>query len=454
MAVQHRILTLKFVVIGLSQPVTRIVDVSASLRMAELHGLILPLFAWEDSASHRFIDHPIDGPRFGDDEYAGYARSATRRRVWEMEHWCRDADGHVSECEWTSTVGAAFDSLPFGSSAVLYYEYGSTQCPEWRYGEPCLARQLDIADGRHRHGWTIAISVDAVRSARRAEPAALLRGTGRAPLVEAGGPAAYEEMLGVLTDPMHAKRPELCSWIEDRIGVWATSQPLARADFDVEATRVLIASTRRGASDHRDPSPFRALLARTERWHPAHRIELLSAAQRAGVASGGLPDRSQAAAFTSAVAARLAALSSTRTESAPIAAESALVTSDPLSASFDDVLRRLRFAYRRSGVLLRSRAGDEALVDPRVLLDRYAARYWALPSDTDLAIAIALAVAEGLPDDELPARVEHVAGLRPGSIDRADIDPSVRYLATCGGASRQPLEGRDRAALARLVLRW
>ena len=268
MAVQHRILTLKFVLIGLLQPVTRIVDVSASLRMAELHELILPLFAWEDSASHRFIDHPIDEPRLGDDEYAGYARSATRRRVWEMEHWCRDTDGHVSECEWTSTVGAAFDSLPFGSSAVLYYEYGSTQCPEWRYGEPCLARQLDIADGRHRHGWTIAISVDAVRSARRAEPAALLRGTGRAPLVEAGGPAAYEEMLGVLTDPMHAKRPELCSWIEDRIGVWATSQPLARADFDVEATRVLIASTRRGASDHRDPSPFRALLARTERWAP------------------------------------------------------------------------------------------------------------------------------------------------------------------------------------------
>ena len=111
----------------------------------------------------------------------------------------------------------------------------------------------------------------------------------------------------------------------------------------------------------------------------------------------------------------------------------------------------MRLAYRRNGVLLRGRAGDDAIADPRGLLNRCADVYWKLDGVGKVDLYAALAVAEGWSGSALVERVAAAAGQ-----DVADARPAItrclRELETACGSTAEPITGDALRAFASLVL--
>ena len=141
----HRLLRLRLEIADVEIPITRTLEIDASTPLERLHHVIQIAFGWSDRARHVFTDRRTAAQAWPDKFGTAYG-SFGQQRVWEMDHECRNR-GHISECEWTSTIAGVFDTITpsathsaFGDDApVLFYEYGiETRCPAYEYGEPCF----------------------------------------------------------------------------------------------------------------------------------------------------------------------------------------------------------------------------------------------------------------------------------------------------------------------------
>lgn len=490
--------------------VSRTVEVPATMRMIQLHELIQSVFGWTDQASHVFADrsrfierehHDFDtwsnvatdefAPDvFAPDAFASDAfvsrtrpyRWGPRRRVWEMEHWCRDRDSdHVSECEWTATVGSAMDSLD-----TLYYEYGvGESCPApalsgamfaeapwqaideessglvgpWLADDepwsattlsPCAAFHPDLSTDAHAHGWVIAITAHGSVPARHTN---LVDGIGRTPIEACGGASAYRVLVDAITDPAHAMHVGLVAWAREKVGPWAASgdrafDPMA---FSLPAVQARIPSPLEygwrstGARPRVIDHVFngRSLNGRSQ--FPKEAIEGLVTAAHEATDPANLPDSALASSMTERLRSSLERLPSSRTKPLP-------TTPADIDPAHDRTLAAIKVAYRRGGVLLRSRAGDDALADPIELLGKCAARYWSLKGDGEVQFYVALAAAEGLSGAALVERVTVAARRRIDDSER-EIAECLRNLETCGGTSEELVTGEALRAFASLVLR-
>lgn len=490
--------------------VIRAVEVPATMRMVQLHELIQSVFGWTDRASHIFADRPrfIERERHEFDSWSNVAtdefahdvfapdalafdviasdafvsrarphRWRPKRRVWEMEHWCRDRDSeHVSECEWTGTVGSAMDGLD-----TLYYEYGTGEsCPApqltgpmfakapwsardaessglvgpWLADDepwsatalsPCAVFRPDLDNDDHAHGWVIAITTHGSVAAR---DTSLVDGVGRTPIEACGGTSAYRVLIDAITDSSHPMHAGLDAWAREKVGPWAASGELAfdPMAFSLPAARARIPSPLEYGWRSTDARPrvIGRILNGGSRFPKEGIDELVTAAQGA-TDQANLPDTAQASSMTDGLRSSLEHLPSSRTKPFP-------TTPADIDPAHDRTLAAIKVAYRRGGVLLRSRAGDEALTDPLELLGKCAARYWSLKGDDDVQFYVALAVAEGLSGAALAERVTAAARRQIGEVDR-EIAECLRNLETCGGTSDEPVRGEALRAFASLVLR-
>ena len=470
---------LRLEILDVVPPVVRVVDVPSTLRVVELHELIQSLFGWTGRFDHQFADRPYAAPG--------------RRRVWEMEHWCRDrAPDHTSACAWTSSVGDAFSMLEPAEWRdregvdALYYEYGRLEeCPDerrdrygdawdtgptWRGGadldewdsgpawrgdtnpassgdlgdERCMARALGVTD-EHEHGWLMAITPEGRTPLREdhAVGAHIVSGRGRSPIEACQGASGHAALLAVLADAEHPLHGRVDAWTRDVVGPWSTrgTQPLDPDAFDA-ASEQLALEWRPTYAWYGPPSPLdRALRVTDDRG--SSRAELLTALLHARGDDADLPSAVDAAHLTAALRESLASLPSSR------AKPPATVGVD-VPPEHEAWLRSGRVAYRRNRVLVRSRAGDAALDDPFDLLRRIALTYWSIGTSSQCALFVAMAAAEGLIGDELRAWVS--AAVRNPDLELDDLAPWCSFLDRCGGLAAVPLDSTRRRALARLVL--
>ena len=473
--------------------VSRTVEVPATTRLVEFHELIQSVFGWTDRGNHVFADRPrfierehhdIDmWPNVETNEY----RWSPRRRIWEMEHWCRDRDpDHVSECEWTASVGSAMDSLD-----TLYYEYGTggrddtgESCPApalsgsmfagapwsavdessglvgpWLADDepwsatalsPCAVFHPGLRTDAHAHGWVVAITAHGSVAARGIS---LVDGVGRTPIEACGGASAYRVLVDAITDTSHPMHVGLDAWAREKVGPWAASGGLAfnPMAFSLAAAKVRVPSALEygwRSANARPPVLDRILNGRSfngRSGFPSDAIEELVTAAQEAADQANLPDMVQASSTTEGLRSSLERLPSSRTKPLP-------TTPADIDPAHDRTLAAIKVAYRRGGVLLRSRAGDDALTDPLALLCKCAARYWSLGGDDQVQFYVALAVAEGLSGAALAERVTVAAHLQSGDADR-EIADCLRNLETCGGTSDEPVIGEALRAFASLVLR-
>ncbi|GAA1759014.1 hypothetical protein [Agromyces humatus] len=177
---------------------------------------------------------------------------------------------------------------------------------------------------------------------------------------------------------------------------------------------------------------------------PKDAVEDLMTAVLGVTTPDALPDEPQALAMTESLRSALSRLPSSRVKPRP-------TTPADIDPTHDQMLRAVNVAYRRGGVLLRTRAGDDALADPHELLRRCAATYWSLKGVDDVNVYVALAVAEGIRGAALIERVTVAAGRQIDGADR-EIAECLRELETCGGMAVEPLTGAALRSFASLVL--
>ncbi|WP_156401879.1 hypothetical protein [Agromyces sp. Soil535] len=464
------LMRLRFEIPDVEPPVVRVVDVPSTLRVVELHELTQSLFGWAGRFDHRFADRPSSAPG--------------RRRVWEMEHWCRNrALDHISECSWSSSIGDAFSTLEPAerlrrtASGTLYYEYGysANDCsddrldarrvrywdewdaesaglrdddPGWSWGaddERCLARSLGVADD-HEHGWLVAITPGegTPLQGSRAVGAHIVGGRGRSPIEACQGAAGYAALLAVLGNAEHPLHSQVDAWTRHLVGPWAArgTQPLDSDAFDLVAEQLAL-EWRPTYAAYGPPSRLdRALRVTGHR--TANRAELIAALLRAMGDLSDLPTADDAEHLTAALRESLAGIPSSRAQ------QPATVGVD-IPPAHEALLRGGRLAYRRNRVLVRSRAGDVALEEPLDLLSRVASHYWSIGSSGELALYAAMATADGRAGDDLRAWVS--AAARNPDLALDELAPWCSFLGRCGGLASDPLDAKMSRALARLVLR-
>ncbi|HET6672522.1 MAG TPA: hypothetical protein VFG92_04025 [Agromyces sp.] len=281
-----------------------------------------------------------------------------------------------------------------------------------------------------------------------ARDVSLVDGVGRTPLGACGGASAYRVLVDAITDSSHPMHMGLDAWAREKVGPWAASGNLA---FDPWAFSLPAAKARIPAPlEYGWPSTSSRArvvdrILSDRRRVPREAVDELMVAVQNATERTALPDTALASSLTEGLRSSLERLPSSRTKPLP-------TTPADIDPAHDRILAAIKVAYRRRGVLLRSRAGDDALADPLELLGKCAARYWSLKGDDEVRFYVALAVAEGLSGAALVERVTVAARRWIGDSDRA-IAECLRTLNTCGEALDEPVTGEALRAFASLVLR-
>ncbi|WP_279588075.1 hypothetical protein [Salinibacterium sp. ZJ454] len=450
MASKPHALRLHLELLGPDVRVTRTIEVPATMRLFDTHRFIQSVFGWHDRADHVFSDQPtrlesgtgdVGGWHDYGDGYPEYPRPT--RRVWEMQHWAGRDGRRAGECEWSATVGSVFDTL-----TTLYYEYGMHD--SWSLipldtmpleSGPSGDRSDGIAGDRD-HGWVIAVTDQGPVAPTTAR---LVDGVGRNPIEACGGTSAYRLLIKAVTNPSHPRHAELDAWARDVVGPWAASGGLAfdPSVFPLNAAQTRLAHGESGWSAMTSHSAMVDILSDELGSSPEERDDTLAAILKV-TAPDSLPDNEQALALTESLRSSLAALPSSRVTPRPTAPAD-------IDPTHDQVLRSIRVAYRRGGVLLRSRAGDDSLASPIDLLRKCGDSYWVRGGHVDVHLTVALAVAEGLSGDVLVERVSTAVRRHDEGV-LGEIAECVRELEYCCGVTSTPITGNDLRAFASLVL--
>ena len=479
----HRLLRLRLEIADVEIPITRTLEIDASTPLERLHHVIQIAFGWSDRARHVFTDRRAAVQPWPGEYGMGYG-SFGQQRVWEMDHECRNR-GHISECEWTSSIAGVFDTITpsatpsaFGDDApVLFYEYGiETRCRAYEYGERCFGSLSGACPG---HGWIVAVSLLGAgprprsRSAHRT--ANVLHASGRAPLEEACSAAGYNTLREVLGDPQHPAHAEVAAWAKRRVGPWAVSETatLDPAECDADAVQSVIDEELGGSSfgDSAGGHLQRQMLATPRRL----RLDLRSTLGRLEVPE---PDDAAAERLT----ARLRGMLHTLVAAEPVSGADAESSDAPHAPDPADLaFARTLGLLRRNRVPMLTRAAEPLIDKPTALLQRCAQHYWQLDPGTGFAMYVAIGTAQGLAGEALDRLVaaaceaeQHAPGSRSGldwcssaqgfSFGQTEAEarhelrqqmlPLISYLENAGALAPtfEPYARNDIRAFASLVL--
>jgi hypothetical protein len=178
----------------------RLVEVDGNLPLDQVHAVVQTVIGWEDSHLHLFTDTDPD--------------AVSRRRNWSHterrwgSEFLRDNnDSILPEEEVTLREVLTVDS-------PLFYEY-------------------DLGDS-----WIHRIDLIETLPRTPTDPVAtVIRGERACPLEDSGGIHGYQELLGILADPLHPEHDDRLDWVH---WIRRTRTPFDPALFDIDAVNTTL----------------------------------------------------------------------------------------------------------------------------------------------------------------------------------------------------------------------